>query len=124
VIFSESIYGQKLTLTNRGVGEMEDKFEILFGLFNEKASEKHQVFQAAKIAEETGEAINLVFKLVGFRRERYDVEEIRAKLGDELADVVITTYTCARVCGVDLWKAVERKLDMEIERWQKFEAPK
>jgi NTP pyrophosphatase (non-canonical NTP hydrolase) len=99
---------------------MEDKFEILFRLFNEKASEKHPVFQVAKIAEETGEAINLVFKLVGFRRERYDVEEIRAKLGDELADVVITTYTCARVCGVDLWKAVERKLDMEIERWQKF----
>jgi NTP pyrophosphatase (non-canonical NTP hydrolase) len=103
---------------------MEDKFEILFRLFNEKASEKHPVFQVAKIAEETGEAINLVFKLVGFRRERYDVEEIRAKLGDELADVVITTYTCARVCGVDLWKAVERKLDVEIERWQKFEAPK
>jgi NTP pyrophosphatase (non-canonical NTP hydrolase) len=103
---------------------MEDKFEILFSLFNEKASEKHPVFQAAKIAKETGEAINLVFKLVGFRREKCDIEEIRAKLGDELADVVITTYTCARVCGIDLWKAVERKLDMEIERWQKFEALK
>jgi len=63
----------------------------------------------------------LVFKLVDFRREKYDVEEIRARLSDELADVVITTYTCARVCGVDLRKAVERKLDMEIERWQKFE---
>lgn len=100
---------------------MEDKFETLFKLFNEKASEKHPVFQAAKIAEETGEAINLVFKLVGFRREKYDAEEIRARLGDELADVVITTYTCARVCGVDLWKAVERKLDIEIGRWEKFE---
>jgi NTP pyrophosphatase (non-canonical NTP hydrolase) len=42
-------------------------------------------------------------------------------LGEELADVVITTYVCAKVCGIDLWKAVERKLDMEIERWQKFE---
>ena len=63
----------------------------------------------------------MVFKLVDFRREKYDVEEIRARLSDELADVVITTYTCARVCGVDLRKAVERKLDMEIERWQKFE---
>jgi len=100
---------------------LKNKFETLFKLFNEKASEKHPVFQAAKIAEETGEAINLVFKLVGFRREKYDVEEIRARLGDELADVVITTYTCVRVCGVDLWKAVERKLDMEIERWKKFE---
>ena len=53
---------------------MEEKFERLFELFNKKASEKHPVFQAAKIAEETGEAINLVFKLVGFRRESYDVE--------------------------------------------------
>ena len=100
---------------------MEDKFETMFRLFNEKASEKHPVFQAAKIAEETGEAINLVFKLVGFRRETYDIEEIRKKLSDEFADIVITTFTCAKVCGVELWKAVERKLDIEIERWEKFE---
>ena len=103
---------------------MEDRFETLFRLFDEKASEKHPVFQAAKIAEESGEAISLVFKLAGFRRENYDAEDVRKKLGDELADVVITTFVCARVCGVDLWKAVERKLDMEIERWQKFAAPK
>ena len=86
---------------------MEEKFERLFELFNKKASEKHPVFQAAKIAEETGEAINLVFKIVGFRREKYDVGEIRARLSDELADVVITTYTCARVCGVDLWRLLK-----------------
>lgn len=53
----------------------EEKFEELWRLFDEKVSEKHPVFQAAKIAEETGEAINLVFKLVGFRRESYDVEK-------------------------------------------------
>ena len=29
---------------------MEDKFETLFKLFNVKASEKHPVFQAGKIA--------------------------------------------------------------------------
>jgi len=104
---------------------LEDKFETLFKLFSEKASEKHPVFQAAKIAEETGEAINLVFKLVGFRRESYDMDEIREKLSDELADIVITTFTCSKVCGVDLWKAVERKLDTEIRRWERFEtAPK
>jgi len=101
---------------------LEKKFEALFRLFDEKASEKHPVFQAAKIAEETGEAINLVFKLADFRRESYDTDEIRKKLSEELADIVITTYVCAKVCGVDLWKAVEKKLDVEIERWQKFEA--
>jgi NTP pyrophosphatase (non-canonical NTP hydrolase) len=101
--------------------ELEEKFEKLYQLFNKKASEKHPVFQAAKIAEETGEAINLVFKLVGFRRESYDVKEIREKLGEELADIVITTFTCAKVCEVDLWKAVQRKLDIEIRRWEKFE---
>lgn len=99
---------------------MKEKFEKLFELFNEKASEKHPIFQAAKIAEETGEAINLVFKLVGFRRESYDVENIREKLSEELADVVITTFVCAKVCNVDLWKAVERKLDAEIVRWERF----
>jgi NTP pyrophosphatase (non-canonical NTP hydrolase) len=119
--FQKAFIDRSLHYQIKELGEMEDKFETLLKLFNEKASEKHPVFQVAKIAEETGEAINLVFKLVGFRRERYDVEEIRARLGDELADVVVTTYVCARVCGIDLWKAVERKLDMEIERWQKFE---
>lgn len=100
---------------------MEDKLEKLFKLFDQKATVKHPVFQAAKIAEETGEAISLVFKLTGLRRESYDIGEIKEKLSDELADIVITTFACAKVCGVDLWKAVERKLDMEIRRWEKFE---
>jgi NTP pyrophosphatase (non-canonical NTP hydrolase) len=81
---------------------LKDKFKNLFKIFDEKAPEKHPVFQAAKIAEETGEAINLVFKLVGFRRESYNVEEVREKLSDELADVVITAYICSMVCAVDL----------------------
>ena len=46
---------------------------------------------------------------MGFRRESYDVEEIR-RLGDELSDVVITAYVCARVCEVDLWEALDKKL--------------
>ena len=99
---------------------MEDKFETLFKLFNEKAPEKHPVFQAAKIAEETGEAISLAFKLTGLRRESYDMGEIKEKLSDELADIVITTFTCAKICEIDLWKAVERKLDVEIKRWETF----
>ena len=102
---------------------MKEKFEKLYDLFNQRAPEKHPVFQAAKIAEETGEAINMVFKLVGFRRENYDVEEIRGKLADELADVVITTFVCAKVCGIDLWKAVDRKLSAEIRRWEEFGIP-
>lgn len=99
---------------------MMEKFEELYELFYSKAPEKHPVFQAAKIAEETGEAIKLVFKLVGFRRETYNVEEIREKLGGELADVVITTFTCAKICGVDLWKTIDKKLDTEIRRWKRF----
>lgn len=99
-----------------------EKFDKLYELFYRKASEKHPVFQAAKIAEETGEVIKLVFKLVGFRRETYDVREIREKLRSELADVVITTFVCAKICNVDLWKAVDRKLDAEIKRWKEFKS--
>lgn len=103
---------------------MEDKFERLFKLFDEKAPKKHPVFQAAKIAEETGEAISLAFKLTGLRRENYNIAAIREKLSDELADIVITTFICAKVCGIDLWRAVERKLDTEIRRWERFETTK
>ena len=101
--------------------DLEDKFESMYRLFNEKVPVRHPVFQAAKIAEEVGEAIKLVFKLVGFRREEYDVEEVRETLGEELSDVVITAFVCAKECGVDLWDALDRKLDVEIGRWQQFE---
>jgi len=99
---------------------LKERFERLYDLFDERAPEKHAVFQAAKIAEETGEVINLVFKLVGFRRESYDVESVRQQLAGELADVWITTFVCAKVCGIDLWRAVEEKLEVEIRRWQEF----
>jgi len=102
---------------------LEAKFEELWRLFNEKVSEKHPVFQAAKIAEETGEAIGLVFKLVGFRREKYELEAVREKLSSELSDIVITAFICARVCGIDLWKAVDKKLDVEIRRWREYNKP-
>lgn len=101
---------------------LKGKFEELWRLFDEKVPEKHPVFQAAKIAEETGEAINLVFKLVGFRRESYEVKEVKERLADELSDVVITTFICAKVCGIDLWDALNKKLDVEIGRWQEFKA--
>ena len=101
---------------------MKERFERLYELFNESASEKHPVFQAAKIAEETGEAINLVFKLMGFRRESYDTESVRKRLAGELADVWMTTFVCAKVCQVDLWKAVEEKVETEIKRWEEFAA--
>ncbi len=103
------------------VTKVKHKLKRLVELFEDRAPEKHPVFQAAKIAEETGEATNLVFKLAGFRRESHDSNEIRESLGEELADIVITTFVCARVCQVDLWKAIERKLDNEIERWDRFE---
>jgi len=102
---------------------LKERFERLYNLFNKKASEKHPVFQAAKIAEETGEAINLVFKLMGFRRESYDVESVRKKLAGELADVWITTFVCAKVCHIDLWKAVREKVEAEIRRWEEFPTP-
>ena len=105
-----------------GVG-MNDKFEKIWKIFNEKAPEKHPVFQAAKIAEETGEAVSLAFKLAGLRRENYDLEDIRRQMSDELADIVITTFVCSKVCGIDLWQAVDKKLDTEIRRWERFKAP-
>ena len=50
------------------------------------------------------------------------MEDIKEKLADELADVVITTFTCAKVCGVNLWEAIDKKLDVEIRRWEGFKS--
>jgi hypothetical protein len=59
--------------------DLEDKFERLFRLFDEKAPVKHPVFQAAKMAEETRETISLTFKLTGLRRESHNIAEVREK---------------------------------------------
>ena len=100
---------------------IDEKSERLFKLFDEKAPEKHPVFSAAKIAEEMGEAIDLVLKLEGYTMESFDVDELKKGLSEELADIVITTFVCSKLYGVDLWKAVNRKLGVEISRWEKFE---
>ena len=100
---------------------LNEKFERLLKLFDEKALKTNPVFSAAKIAEETGEAIDLVLKLEGFTREKYTVDELKKGLSEELADIVITTYVCSKIYEIDLWKAVDRKLDVEISRWKNFE---
>ena len=70
---------------------MKEKFERLYELFNHKAPKKHPVFQAAKIAEETGEVINLAFKFAGFRRESYDLVDIKEKSNLESGKLPSTT---------------------------------
>ena len=44
-------------------------------------------------------------------------------MSSELSDIVITAFICARVCGIDLWKAVDKKLDVEIRRWREYNKP-
>jgi len=34
------------------------------------------------------------------RRENYDVGDIRKQMSDELADIVITTFVCSKLCRV------------------------
>jgi hypothetical protein len=63
----------EFTLLVLGVVRLEDKFERLFELFDEKAPVKHTVFQAAKIAEETGEAISLALNSLVKPRVKTDL---------------------------------------------------
>ena len=59
------------------------------------------------LAEETGEAVQQLRRLLGHARQSAEPDEV----GAELADVVITAAVLARLIGVDLSQHVNEKLD-------------
>lgn len=73
------------------------------------------LFFATEFAGESGEACNVVKKLV---REELGVEGSRdtpAHLGQELADTIITACNIARLYNIDLTEAIKTKFNATSE---------
>lgn len=67
---------------------------------------------AVCMAEETGEAVKEIRRLLGFAR----TQGSRKRCAQELADVIISTYVTADMLGFDLDAEVAEKLEEIKER--------
>ena len=86
---------------------------------NYKDEEKRVLARTVKLAEEVGE---LCDEVLGYNSmQRKDKLEKRKKdnLMEEFADVVITVYLLAEVMKIDMEKALKRKMEKIIKRYQK-----
>lgn len=64
------------------------------------------------MAEEAGEAAKEIRRHMGYARKVVPITDVM----EELADVIISTWVTATMLNVDLWWAVEQKLQKIKER--------
>lgn len=70
------------------------------------------ITNALCMAEEMGEAIQQIRRYLGLARSTATLDQV----GEEMADVVISTAVTARLMGVDLAAQVDAKLDVAMQR--------
>lgn len=70
----------------------------------------------AKLAEEMGELSEEVLGSLGYQRQAKLDARTPESLGDEVADVIITTMLLAKAMGVDIAGSLERKMKKIRER--------
>lgn len=70
------------------------------------------ITNALCMAEEVGEAIQQIRRYLGHARRSATLEQV----GEEMADVVISTAVTANLMGVDLAAHIDAKLDEVMER--------
>lgn len=73
-------------------------------------------FRGVELAGETGEACNVIKKLVREQKGWNGSRDTIAHLAEELADVVICANLTAMAAGIDLDKAVENKFNATSEK--------
>ena len=90
----------------------------LWGKLREKFPEKSILFEVVKVVEELGELADLALRLYRRQRQqkRISERELKAKMKEEISDVIITLVIIAKDLDIDIWKALEERMLEEIER--------
>lgn len=79
---------------------------------NRNKSEQEEIFaRTIKIGEEYGELCDQVLASNGNQRKDKLQENTPDDLGDEFADVIITTFLLAKSMGVDIPNALDHKTE-------------
>ncbi|MFC1651652.1 MazG nucleotide pyrophosphohydrolase domain-containing protein [Patescibacteria group bacterium] len=88
--------------------------------FNQESLTKEEkiLIRMAKLTEEVGELSNEVLDFSNAQRHNRLSSYDKNKLGDELADVIITTLLLAKSADVDAKKALESKIKKIDKRYE------
>ena len=80
----------------------------------------NELTNMAILTEEVGEVSRLIARIYGEQsfKQKTDEQQAKAKLADELADVIWVVTCLANQTGVDLTAAIERNMEKKTNRDQ------
>jgi NTP pyrophosphatase (non-canonical NTP hydrolase) len=93
--------------------EMKDKVK-------ERPGKELSILQTLKGMEEFGEIADLVLRDYGAKRKHKEIseEELKKRLGEEIADAMIVLLMLSKNKNIDINKHLKEKIEFEIERWK------
>ena len=77
----------------------------------ERGDASHLLAYTAKLGEEVGELAEQVLARFGYQRKSKIMAAGDDELADECADVIIVSLFLAEAAGIDIEKALERKME-------------
>lgn len=77
----------------------------------ERGDASHLLAYTAKLGEEVGELAEQVLARFGYQRKSKELAHGDDELADECADVIIVSLFLAEAAGVDIEKALSRKME-------------
>ena len=77
----------------------------------ERGDASHLLAYTAKLGEEVGELAEQVLARFGYQRKSKELAQGADELADECADVIIVSLFLAEAAGVDIEKALKRKME-------------
>ncbi|HSX40337.1 MAG TPA: MazG-like family protein [Candidatus Saccharimonadales bacterium] len=101
---------QKIALTN-------EKTRPYYKLYSQ--AEKEILTKTIKLNEEVGELCNDILSILKLQRKAKLEKFDRKNIYQEFADVIITTIQLASVAGVDIERAIEDKMEVIEQRYEK-----
>lgn len=103
--------------------QKENKRLAQYYPINDNDKEKRVLARAVKLSEEVGELCEQVLSGMLLQKSRKLKNYSQEKLGEEVADVLITTLLLADVMKVDVRKSLEDKMKKIEKRWTKEKIP-
>jgi NTP pyrophosphatase (non-canonical NTP hydrolase) len=89
----------------------EQEAGIWQGLKKERGQAVHLLAYTAKLGEEVGELSEQILGRFGYQRKSKHLTQGDDELADECADVIIVTLFLAQAAGIDIEKALKRKME-------------
>jgi len=99
---------------------IEELWKEMKSKVKDKSEKEFSVLQVLKGMEELGEIADLILRDYGAKRKHKDIskKEIKRRLGEEIADVMLVLLLLSKNKNIDIDKHLKDKIKIEIERWK------